>query len=238
MTGKNLKEEIKNVRNRLIRFAHGTPAAHLGSCLSSVEILCYLLFNLKENEEVIIDKGHIGLLYYSILIEKGLLTEKDFLSIEYKTHLTRDEKLGIKITTGSLGFGLSAACGMALANRNKRFFVLLSDGACDEGVIWETLSFASKENLNNLVIILDANGWKAYGKATHWKILRKRFESFGWKTITLSQNSRMNFSKQFSKPTIYIVKTKKGKGFIEDSVVSHNFKIEDYEKNIRQRSKK
>lgn len=229
MTGNILKKKIENVRSRLIRIACKTPNAHVGSCLSSLEIMTTLVFGTLKRDDILIDsKGHTGVLEFALLVEQGKVKE-DFQGI--RSHPVKDEKLGFPFTQGSLGHGFAFACGIALANRKRNVYCLLSDGECDEGSTWEVARIAVEQSLSNLKVILDCNGWSAYRRATPMKKLIQRWKAFGWNVRTFKQTDSLNFKAKSSKPLIFLVKTIKGKGFLEDKLESHYFKI--YEKDLR-----
>lgn len=229
MTGGDLKEKTEDVRKRLLRLACRFPSAHLGSCLSSLEIMTFLIFDtLRRDDILIVSKGHIGLLQFALLIEQGKINE-DFKGI--RSHPEKNEELGFLFTQGSLGHGFAFACGIALANRKKNVYCLLSDGECDEGSTWEIARIVTEQNLRNLKVILDCNGWSAYRKATAMNKLIKRWKAFGWEIRTLNQTESLNFKIRNEQPVAFFLKTIKGKGFLENKLESHYLKI--HEKDIR-----
>ena len=155
MIGKKfLKEKIKRVRRQILDISYREQLFHIGCCLSCVEILVNIFFDaMKKNDRFIFSKGHAGLALYSVLVEKGILKKIDLTKL--KTHPEKDLKIGIEYTTGSLGQGLSVGCGLALANRKRNVYAVLSDGECDEGSTWEAAKIAVDNKLINLKVIID-----------------------------------------------------------------------------------
>ncbi len=227
-------------------------SGHIAPSFSCVEILVALYFkvlNIDKNnlndtnrDRFILSKGHASSALYSILAEKGIIEEKlldtfcqkdGILGAHPESHLIP----GVEVSTGSLGHGLSFGSGMALAgkidNKNYRVFVLLSDGDCQEGSVWEAAAFASQHKLNTLVAIVDYNKLQSLGRTDEILSLEPfcdRWKSFGWgvKEVDGHDISRivdnlasLPFTK--NKPSVLIAHTVKGKGisFMENVPLWH-----------------
>lgn len=156
-----LKKRADNIRRRIIDESWKNQTAHVGSCLSCVEILTVLFFKImKPGDKFILSPGHKALALYATLVEKGILKDIDLKKLG--GHPIRNPKLGIEVSTGSLGHGLSLGAGFALANPDNKVYVLLSDGDMDEGSTWEAIKFIEKREIGNVKIILDFNSFSAY----------------------------------------------------------------------------
>lgn len=230
---------IKNIRNRIIKISYENDLFHIGSCLSCVEIIATLYFkSMKTDDNFLLSKGHAGLAWYATLVEKKILDKIDFQKLD--THPNKDLTIGSLYTSGSLGQGLSLGCGLALADSTKNTFVVLSDGECDEGSIWEAAKFAQDNKLKNLIAIVDCNKWKAYDKATSREDFKRIWEAFKWEVNFLSQDKEMDFKSGKEGPVVYLVDTIKGKGldFMEGKLESHWLKLtkKQYEENICKRT--
>ena len=156
----------KDLKRRIIEISYPRKLSHLGSCLTAVDIIDEIFKIKKPEEKFVLSVGHAGLALY-VVLEKylGLNAEKIFE--HHGVHPDRCSKCHIDCSTGSLGNGLPIAVGMALADRNKNVYCLISDGECSEGSIWEALRIASEQNLNNLKVYCNFNGWGAYKSISH-----------------------------------------------------------------------
>ncbi len=236
-----LKNISKKIRKKIIYLSHKAKTAHLASSLSCVDIMVaiyedFLKFDKdkKSKNIFILSKGHAAMALYSILNYKKIISDNTFKSYskvgsileEHPTHNIPS----VHVATGSLGHGLSGGCGMALSFKlkklKKKIYVLLSDGECNEGSVWEALLFAAANKLDNLVVIIDYNKWQATGRTDQiLKLgnLKKKFESFGFMSkeidghnfIEITKNLKKTFK---NKPLAIIANTIKGKGvsFMED----------------------
>ncbi|MBQ0097598.1 MAG: transketolase [Oscillospiraceae bacterium] len=227
-------------------------SGHPGGSLSAADIFTYLYFcemnvdaanpQWEDRDRFVLSKGHCCPSLYSILALKGFF---DFDELEKLRHVGAmlqghpDMKStpGVDMSTGSLGQGVSAACGMALSakinNQDYRVYTVLGDGECEEGQVWEAAMFASHNNLDNLVVIVDANGLQIDGtteEVAGIEPLDKKFEAFGFETIKIDGHnfddieSALNKAKEIKgKPTAIIAKTIKGKGvsYMENQVGWH-----------------
>jgi len=230
------------LRYTAVQMSHRSKAAHLASSLSCIDILTVLYEKiLKINprkkdykrDRFILSKGHAAGALYTILAHKGFFNKNKLYSYGSKDSLLEEHpnpKLnGVEAPTGSLGHGLPVACGMALSAKilklNFRTFVLLGDGECDEGTVWEAALFASSKKLNNLIVIVDFNGWQGIGRTKSILNLNpfsEKWKSFGWNVKKINGHNHKqlynSLKKKYSKPTAIIAKTTKGKGisFMED----------------------
>lgn len=226
-----LESKAKALRIETLKLSLETGLAHIGGCLSAIEIYLSLYdIILKENDKFILSKGHASLSYFLLLREKG-----------YNPHISGhpdiDPKNGIHCTTGSLGHGLPIAIGMALAYKIKgkpgHFYVVMSDGEFEEGSTWEAMDLASTYNLDNITIIIDYNKIQALDfldKVRPKFNLRKKIEAFNWDVIEVNGHSFAELipaiEKKNSMPHAVIAHTIKGKGvsYIENDPAWHGKK--------------
>jgi len=164
------------LKKRILDIAYKNKLSHLGSYLSSVDIIDEI-YNKKSLEDIfILSSGHAALAMY-VVIEKYTGIDAEKLFKKHGGHPHRDESNGIFCSTGSLGMGLTVAVGRALANPSKKIYVLISDGECAEGSIWESLRFIKENNLENIEVHVNVNGYAAYDKVdTNYLI--KRLKAF------------------------------------------------------------
>lgn len=173
---KKLSGRQKALRRRILEISYQSTYSHLGSCLSSLDLID-AIYKYKDNDEIfILSNGHAGVALYVVLESHGLLTDKIIKSLTIHPH--RNPKIGITVSTGSLGHGLPIALGMAVADKSKNVYCMISDGECSEGSIWESLHLAKLLKLDNLKIIVNANGWGAYNPIS-LSDLAKRIKAFG-----------------------------------------------------------
>ena len=130
-----LTSEQKYLRRRIIEISYKAKFSHLGSCLSAVDIIDAMYKVKKKNERFILSCGHAGIALYVVLQKYGMMRDSDISRL--RIHPDMNSRLGIDISTGSLGQGLPVAVGMALADRKRNVYCLVSDGECAEGSIWE-----------------------------------------------------------------------------------------------------
>ena len=242
----DLQELTAQLRYRVVQMSHEAGAAHLASSLSCIDILAVLYenileFNIKhpkspDRDRFILSKGHAASALYAILASKGFIDNSmlqtygkkgSFLEEHASPHIP-----GVEAATGSLGHGLPIGVGMALSakilQKSFRVYVLMSDGECNEGSVWEAAMFASKNKLNNLCGIIDFNKWQATGRSHEvlaLEPLADKWKSFGWDVYevdghdhVLLEKTLRTTSKQQSLPKIIVAHTIKGKGisFMED----------------------
>ena len=157
------------LRDKVMQFSKKHGLSHLSSCLTAIDIIEEIYKTKNSCEPFILSCGHAGVALYVVL------DRAEFLWRKHGTHPNRDKDLDC--STGSLGQGLPIAVGMALADRKKNVYCLISDGECDEGSIWEALRIAREQKLTNLKVYLNMNGWSAY-KSIDKKYLVKRIKAF------------------------------------------------------------
>lgn len=173
-----LSAEQRYLRRRILEISYGRNLSHLGSCLSAVDVIHAIYKTKKNNEKFILSNGHAGIALYVVLEKYGLLSRSRMNDLSI--HPDRDPAIGIDVSSGSLGQGLPIAVGMALADRESDVYCLISDGECAEGSIWEALRIGIEQKLENLKIVVNANGWGAYS-SVDLSLLLKRIRGFGYK---------------------------------------------------------
>jgi transketolase len=154
---------MNELHNRILEISKKLNLSHLGSNLTSVDIIDEIYSVKKENEPFILSCGHAGLALY-VVLEKYYGLNATELFIKYGTHPSRSESDKIYCSTGSLGHGLPIALGMALADRDRKVYCLISDGEAAEGTIWETANVMNKYFVTNLELYLNWNGWSAFDR--------------------------------------------------------------------------
>lgn len=257
-------ENIANeIRKRVIEQVYLAKSGHPGGSLSCADILSVLYFNQMNidpkkpddmnRDRFVLSKGHCSPALYATLARKGYFDKEDLkvfrkLDSNLQGHPDMNKVPGVDMTTGSLGQGLSAAVGMAIASKMNhagcRVYALLGDGEIEEGQIWEAAMAAYKNKLDNLCMVLDNNNLQIDGKVEDVAGLDQiagKFESFGFKVIEVDGHNisslmdAFNTAKQTKgRPTIIIAKTIKGKGvsFMENQAGWHGKapNEEEYEK--------
>ena len=153
----------KNLKKRILEIAYKNKLSHLGSYFSSVDIIDTIYSQMKEQDIFILSSGHAALALY-VVLEKYKVLNAEELYKKHGCHPHLDEQNFIYCSTGSLGLGITIAVGRALANKNKKVFCLISDGESAEGSIWESLRFLKEQNIDNLEIHVNINGYCAYDK--------------------------------------------------------------------------
>lgn len=162
----------KDLKRRIIELSYKYNKSHIGSCLSSVDII-EEVYNLKRKaEKFILSEGHAAIALFCVL-EKHEGRDPEYLLKKHGIHPGRDEKNGIWCTTGSLGQGLPIAVGMSLANKTKNVYCMISDGEAAEGSIWEALRIKTDNNLDNLKVYVNLNGYGAYGRINSIKLIKR-----------------------------------------------------------------
>lgn len=246
-TNQFLTDIAKNVRFRIIENSSKTGTPHLGSCLSCVDLLTYLYWHeLKidpqdprnpNRDRFILSKGHAAPALFQVLGLKNFYPLSDLDnygadgSVFAEHPPTPDHLPGIEAATGSLGHGLPIGLGMAIAaklkNQAYQTHVILGDGECNEGSIWEAAMLASAQKLSNLHVYIDYNKWQATGRSNDimgLPSLMDKWKAFGWATAEINGhdfcaiNNAVISLKNIGKPTAIIANTVKGKGvsFMED----------------------
>ena len=235
---KKLDTNQKSLRRRILELSHKSRLSHLGSCLTAIDLIDAVYAVKKKEEKFVLSNGHAGIALYVVLEKHGYLKnlhKKKHLSV----HPDRDIKKGIHVSTGSLGQGLPIALGMALADRKKNVYCMISDGECEEGSIWEALKVAWKHKVTNLKIILNANGWAAYEKMD-LQYLKKRIQATGYNVVSLKGHDPKNIvkhlSKVSSKQTLFFADTHVGQfSFLSDQDAHYYIMNQnDYEEAMQQ----
>ena len=152
-----------DLKKRILEIAYKHKLGHLGSYLSAAGIVDEIYENKDPNDIFILSSGHAALALYAAL-EKYEGKNAEELFLKHGGHPHRDEENGIYCSTGSLGLGITVAVGRALANKNRRVHVLISDGESAEGSVWEALRFIKESNLSNIEVYVNVNGYAAYDK--------------------------------------------------------------------------
>lgn len=152
-----------DLKKRIIEIAYKHKLSHLGSYLSSVDIIDKIYQTKSQDDIFILSSGHSSLALY-VVLEKYENKNAEKLFLKHGGHPHRCETDGIYCSTGSLGLGITVAVGKALANPNRKVYVLISDGECAEGSIWESLRFIKENNINNIEVYVNVNGYAAYDK--------------------------------------------------------------------------
>ena len=247
-----LQKAANEVRKGIVAAVHGAKAGHPGGSLSAADIFTYLYFeemnidpkNPKkpDRDRFVLSKGHTAPGLYSVLANRGYFPVEDLPTLRHmgsylQGHPCMQETPGVDMSSGSLGQGISAAVGMALAgkmdNKDYRVYTLLGDGEIEEGQVWEASMFAGHRKLDNLVVIVDNNGLQIDGKiddvCSPYPI-DKKFEAFNFHVINIDGNDFDQLDAAFKEarntkgmPTAIVCKTLKGKGvsFMEGSIDWH-----------------
>jgi transketolase len=242
-----------NLRNHSLKMAlnAGKSGAHLGGGLSLIEVFAVLYGSVITDEKrnptnpnhdrVIISKGHCVLSYYSVLNKYGLISDDDISNFETNGailhgHATRDLSRGIEFSGGSLGLGLSYAIGVALAgklnNQSYKVYVIVGDGECNEGIVWEAFMSAAHFKLDNLIVIIDHNKLQYDGDVStvmNMGSLKEKLDVFGFISTEVDGHNVEQLYNAFmikspEKPQAIIANTVKGKGvsFMENKKEWHH----------------
>jgi transketolase len=229
-----LDTRSKELRKQIIRALTGGGRGHVGPSFSLVEILRVLYDDVvREGDRVILSKGHGCLAQYVMLVDKGLIDASELdrfcragalLGGHPEHHIP-----GISVSTGSLGHGLSLGIGFALADRSRRVFVIVGDGECNEGSVWEAALCAGKHKLSNLTVIVDYNKRQSYGPTDEVQPLEplmEKWEAFGFGGTEVDGHDlhflRSALASRYSaSPMAVIAHTVKGKGVAE--IENHPF---------------
>jgi len=248
----HLQDVAKQIRRDIITMLAESASGHPGGSLSAVEILTALYFQemrvdpanpqWPDRDRFVLGKGHAAPVLFSTLAEKGYFPREELLTFRkinsrLQGHPDMKKAPGVEMSTGSLGQGISAAVGMALAGKldkkDYRVFVLLGDGEVQEGQVWEAAMSAAHYKLDNIVAFLDHNGLQIDGPVAEVlspEPISDKFAAFGWHVLSIDGHSFTQISaalesakKVQGKPTMIIAETIKGKGvsFMENQVGWH-----------------
>ena len=247
-----LQKTANEVRKGIVTAVHSAKAGHPGGSLSAADIFTYLYFEemnidpkepkKAERDRFVLSKGHTAPGLYSVLAHRGFFPVEELLTLRHvgsrlQGHPCMQETPGVDMSSGSLGQGLSAAVGMALAakmdGKAYRTYALLGDGEIQEGQIWEAAMFAGARKLDNLAVIVDNNGLQIDGKiedvCSPYPI-DKKFEAFNFHVINIDAHNfdeiraAMKEARETKgQPTAIIMKSTKGKGvsFMENNAGWH-----------------
>ena len=252
MTNLELQKTANEVRKGIVTAVHSAKAGHPGGSLSAADIFTFLYFeemniepkNPKDpnRDRFVLSKGHTAPGLYSALANRGYFPVADLPTLRHtgsylQGHPCMQETPGVDMSSGSLGQGISAACGMALAGKldqkDYRVYTLLGDGEIEEGQVWEAAMFAGAKKLDNLVVIVDNNGLQIDGPVAEVNNpypIDKKFEAFNFHVICIDAHDFDQIRAAFKEaretkgmPTAIIAKSIKGKGvsFMENSVDWH-----------------
>jgi len=247
-----LEAQANKIRQDIIKLVYNAKSGHPGGSLSIADVMTYLYFEelkvdpknpkAEERDRFVLSKGHCAPALYACLKEKGFFTEaemQDFRQVSgiLQGHPDMKHIPGVDMTTGSLGQGLSAAVGMAIAGKleqkDYRVYCVLGDGEIEEGQVWEAAMSASHYKLDNLCAIIDNNNLQIDGAISDVMSpypIDEKFKSFGFHVITVNGNDFDEIEKAIEeaktckgRPTAIIAKTVKGKGvsFMEDKAEWH-----------------
>jgi transketolase len=252
MADQGYPEMAARIRRSVLRMTHKARASHVGTSFSMADILAVLYGGAMrvdparpdwpDRDRFVLSKGHGAAGVYAALAERGFfpagwLDRYCEDGSPLAGHITHHGVPGVEVSTGSLGHGLSIACGMALAGRHDgrpyRVFALLSDGECDEGSIWEAVLFAPHHRLDNLVAIVDYNKIQSFGTVKEVLDLEPfadKWKAFGWSVREVDGHDHGQVHDAVSavpfepgRPSVILAHTVKGKGvsFMEDKLAWH-----------------
>ena len=255
-----LETQAREIRKGIVTAVHSAKSGHPGGSLSAADIMTYLYFkemnidpaNPKDpnRDRFVLSKGHIAPALYSTLSHRGYFPTSDLTTLRHtgsylQGHPDMKHIPGVDMSSGSLGQGLSAAVGMALAakldGKDYRVFAMCGDGEIEEGQIWEAAMFASHQHLNNLIAFLDYNNAQIDGKVSDVCSIDPvvdKWESFGWNVIDVKNGNSCeeidsaiyNAKKETSKPSMIIARTVKGYGVkfaVDAGINNHSMGVSD-----------
>ena len=249
-----LKKHACHIRMGVIEGTHSAGCGHPGGSLSIADVLSYLYFKelnidpaqprMADRDRLVLSKGHAAPALYAALAERGFFPVEELKTLRkigsrLQGHPNMNSVPGVDMSTGSLGQGISAACGMALAAKQAgsdiNVYTLLGDGEVEEGECWEAFMFANHYKLDNLCIMVDVNGLQIDGptrEVMNSEPLDKKMDAFGFNTIVCNGNSFAELEQAFKmfdlshgsgKPTCFLLRTTKGLGvsYMKDAVEWH-----------------
>ena len=241
MNNLELSKIANEVRKGVIKSTHSAKSGHPGGSLSVADIITYLYFEemnvdpknpqWADRDRFVLSKGHVAPALYATLAEKGFFPKEDLTTLRHvgsylQGHPDMKGVPGVDMSTGSLGQGVSAAVGMAIAGKLDKkdytVYALLGDGEIQEGQVWEAAMLAGHRHLDNLVVIVDNNGLQIDGNVADVNSpypIDKKFEAFGWNVVICDAHDFDSIEAAFNnakatkgKPTAIIAKSIKGKG--------------------------
>ena len=263
MTNQELKETAVEIRKGIVTAVHSAASGHPGGSLSAADIFTYLYFEemnidpkdpkKEDRDRLVLSKGHVAPGLYATLAQRGYFPKEDLKTLRHtgsylQGHPDMKHIPGVDMSSGSLGQGLSAAVGMALAGKMKkkdyRVYAVTGDGEIQEGQIWEAAMFAGARKLDNLVVIVDNNNLQIDGAVSDVCSpypIDKKFEAFNFHVINIDGNDFDEIRAALKEaretkgmPTAIIAKTIKGKGvsFMEEKAGWHGKAPKDEEYRI------
>ncbi len=249
---KELKVMSLNIRKSILDAVHSAKAGHPGGSMSAADLLTYLYFEKMnidpadpkkaDRDRFVLSKGHAAPVLYATLAHRGYFDVEELLTLRktesrLEGHPDMKGIPGVDMSSGSLGQGISTACGMALSAKHFgdsfRVYALLGDGECEEGQVWEAAMFAGNKKLSNLTAFVDYNGLQIDGSIEEVNSpapFEPKFAAFGWNVITINGHDFEEIEaavraaeKETEKPTAIIMKTVKGNGvsFMENQCGWH-----------------
>lgn len=249
---KQLQITACKVRMGIIEGVYNAKSGHPGGSLSIADTLTYLYFakmnvypndpKQKDRDRFVLSKGHTAPALYSVLAHRGFFPVDELKTLRHigsrlQGHPDMKHIPGVDMSTGSLGQGISAACGMALSAKltsdTYHVYTILGDGEIEEGQVWEAAMFAAHQKLDNLTAVVDNNGLQIDGKISDVCSpypIDEKFRAFGWHVITMDAHDFDSIDKAFreaetvvNQPTVIIQASVKGKGvsFMENQVSWH-----------------
>ena len=252
MTNVELQKKANEVRKGIVKAVHSAKAGHPGGSLSAADLFTYLYFEemnidpadpkKADRDRFVLSKGHTAPGLYSTLANRGYFPVEDLLTLRHlgsylQGHPCMQETPGVDMSSGSLGQGISAAVGMALAAKmdgaSYRTYTLLGDGEIQEGQVWEAAMFAGAHKLDNLVVVVDNNGRQIDGNIADVCSpypIDKKFEAFNFHVINIDAHNFDEIRAAFKEaketkgqPTAIVMKSVKGKGvsFMENNAGWH-----------------
>ena len=252
MTNLELQKKALDIRKGIVTAVHSAKSGHPGGSLSATDIFTYLYFEemnidpanpkAEDRDRFVLSKGHVAPGLYSTLANRGYFPVEDLKTLRHtgsylQGHPDMKHIPGVDMSSGSLGQGISVACGMALGakmnDESFRVYTLLGDGEIEEGQVWEAAMFAGHRKLDNLVVIVDNNNLQIDGPINEVCSpypIDKKFEAFNFHTIVIDGNNFDEIRAALKEaretkgmPTAIIARTTKGKGvsFMENNVGWH-----------------
>ena len=240
----NYKEQALEARRTVLRMIHHAQTSHIASNFSVIDIATVLYANLKEGDEVVWSKGWVSATIYYFLAKQGKIPMEDldkFQNSEY-LGLAETNVPGVLVNGGSVGHGLSVAVGIALGKKRAgvtgTVYCIMSDGELNEGAVWEAAMVAAHHKLDNLVALIDNNGWQAMGRTEEIIDIdiERAFGGFGWGAMLsdghnykdIESNLEWSLIKR-NRPSVIVCDTIKGKGVacFEDKILYHYKNIDD-----------
>ena len=247
-----LKKIACKIRMGAVEGVYSGKSGHPGGSLSIAETLAYLYFEemridpknprWEDRDRFVLSKGHCAPALYAVLALKGFFPWDEIKNLRHvdamlQGHPNMNDTPGVDMSTGSLGQGISAACGMAISGKcnqkEYRVYAVLGDGELEEGLVWEAAMFAGHYKLDNLVAVVDYNGLQIDGKLSEVcspEPIPEKFQAFNWNVIEIDAHDFGQIETAFQaareykgKPTVIVQKSIKGKGvsFMENAVAWH-----------------